>query len=169
LKIGYTTAACRNAWREQYPIVKPDRAYRIVLEEPASRSDGTVFTDHDVHRMLRINGIRHEGGEWFRCTVAQVQAAIHAVREGQLFEEQRSLTFKMRPEQAAAVEKTMAYFTSYRRDNHKPPHFLWNCKMRFGKTFAAYELAKRMGWRKIGVPLSRGAERRGKTCAPRGF
>ena len=31
----------------------------------------------------------------------------------------------------------------------KTPHFLWNCKMRFGKTFAAYELARKMKWSKI--------------------
>jgi hypothetical protein len=43
----------------------------------------------------------------------------------------------------------MAYFKAYRRENDKPPHFLWNCKMRFGKTFAAYQLARRMGWKKI--------------------
>jgi hypothetical protein len=30
----------------------------------------------------------------------------------------------------------------------KPPHFLWNAKMRFGKTFAAYQLALKMGWRR---------------------
>src|SRR6266566_1011172 len=58
----------------------------------------------------------------------------------------------MRPEQKAAVEKTAAYFTSWRNEKgnrQKPPHFLWNAKMRFGKTFAAYQLAKRMGWRKV--------------------
>jgi hypothetical protein len=56
----------------------------------------------------------------------------------------------MRPEQEAAVEKTMAYFQSFGKENaNKPPHFLWNAKMRFGKTFTAYQLAKRMGWRKV--------------------
>jgi hypothetical protein len=150
LKIGYTTRSVQERVAAQYPTLKPGKPpYRIVLEEPAIRSDGTSFTDHDVHRMLRINGIRQEGGEWFRCTVEQVKAAINAVREGQLFEEQRSLNFKMRPEQEAAVEKTMTYFKSYGRENDKPPHFLWNCKMRFGKTFAAYQLAKRMGWKKV--------------------
>jgi len=150
LKIGYTTKDVRERVAQQYPTLRPgERPYRIVLEEPAIRSDGTGFTDHDVHRMLRINGIPQVGGEWFRCTVEQVKAAIHAVREGQLFEEQRSLNFTMRPEQEAAVEKTMAYFKSYRRENNKPPHFLWNCKMRFGKTFAAYQLAKRMRWKKV--------------------
>jgi len=58
----------------------------------------------------------------------------------------------MRPEQNAAVEKTAAYFASWGKEKgnrNKPPHFLWNAKMRFGKTFAAYQLAKKMGWRKV--------------------
>ena len=101
-------------------------------------SPTTMFTG-----MLRINGVKNPEGEWFRCTVAQVKAAIIAVRTGQLNEENRSLDFKMRPEQEAAVEKTAAYFKSFEKENarNKPPHFLWNAKMRFGKTFAAYQLA----------------------------
>ncbi len=150
LKIGYTTKSVQERVAEQYPTARPgDPPYRIVLEEPAIRKDGTAFNDHDVHRMLRINGIRKEGGEWFRCTLEQVKTAINAVRDRQLYEDSRSLSFAMRPEQEAAVEKTMAYFQNYRRENDKPPHFLWNCKMRFGKTFAAYQLAKKMGWRKV--------------------
>ncbi len=150
LKVGYTTKRVQERVAEQYPTLRPGPLpYRIVLEEDAIRNDGTTFTDHEVHRMLRLNGIRQEGGEWFRCTVAQVKAAINAVRAGQLLEEQRALDFGLRPEQEAAIEKTMAYFQNYRRENGKPPHFLWNAKMRFGKTFAAYQLARRMGWKKI--------------------
>ncbi len=151
LKVGYTTVDARSRVAQQYPTLRPGKPpYRIVLEEPAMRSDGTVFTDRDVHRMLRINGVKNPEGEWFFCKVSQVKAAIIAVRTGQLNEENRSLDFKMRPEQEAAVEKTAAYFNSYRRDNNdKPPHFLWNAKMRFGKTFAAYQLAKKKGWRKV--------------------
>ncbi|MDY0094926.1 MAG: DEAD/DEAH box helicase family protein [Candidatus Vecturithrix sp.] len=153
MKVGYTTRTVKERFDEIYPIKTPGKPpYRLVLEESAMRGDGTVFTDHDVHRMLRLNGVRHASGEWFRCTAAQVKAAIIAVRTGQLNEENRSLDFKMRPEQFEAVEKTAAYFTSWRKDKNnknKPPHFLWNCKMRFGKTFAAYQLAKKMGWRKV--------------------
>ena len=151
LKVGYTTVEVQSRVAQQYPTLRPGKPpYRIVLEEPAMRSDGTVFTDRDVHRMLRINGIKNPEGEWFRCKVDQVKAALIAVRTGQLNEENQSFDFKMRPEQKAAVEKTAAYFKSYRRDNKdKPPHFLWNAKMRFGKTFAAYQLAKKMGWRKV--------------------
>ncbi|WP_298614233.1 GIY-YIG nuclease family protein [uncultured Thermosynechococcus sp.] len=150
LKVGYTTKSVQERVAAQYPTLRPGPLpYRIVLEEDAIRNDGTTFTDRDVHRMLRINGVRQEGGEWFRCTVEQVRAAINAVRAGQLLEEQRSQRFGLRPEQEAAIQKTMAYFQHYQAENGKPPHFLWNCKMRFGKTFAAYQLAKRMGWKKL--------------------
>ena len=151
LKVGYTTVDAQSRVAQQYPTLRPGKPpYRIVLEESAMRPDGTVFTDRDVHRMLRINGVKNEGGEWFRGTAAEVKAAIIAVKTGQLNEENRSLDFKMRPEQEAAVEKTAAYFRNFRAENNgKPPHFLWNCKMRFGKTFAAYQLAKKLGWRKV--------------------
>ena len=105
LKIGYTTKDIKERVAEQYPTLRPGPLpYRIVLEESAIRKDGTSFTDREVHRMLRINGIHNEKGEWFRCTVENVKAAINAVKEGQLFEEERSLGFSMRPEQKAAVE-----------------------------------------------------------------
>ncbi len=153
LKVGYTTVDAKTRVAQQYPILRPGKPpYRIVLEEPAMRNDGTVFTDHDVHRMLRLNGVKNLKSEWFRCTATEVRSAIVAVRTGQLSEENRSLDFKMRPEQEAAVERTAAYFKSWRKEKgnrNKPPHFLWNAKMRFGKTFAAYQLAKKMGWQKV--------------------
>ncbi|HOE64293.1 MAG TPA: GIY-YIG nuclease family protein [Candidatus Sumerlaeota bacterium] len=154
LKVGYTSKGnARERVAAQYPTLRPgEPPYKIVLEESAMRRDGTTFTDRDVHRMLRINGIKNPAGEWFCCTVEQVKSAIVAVREGQLFEEQRSLDFKMRPEQIEAVEKTASYFESWHKEEgnqNKSPHFLWNCKMRFGKTFAAYQLAKKMNWKKI--------------------
>ena len=74
-------------------------SYRIVLEEPAMRGDGTAFSDHEVHEMLRINGVQREAGEWFSYTLEEVRRAILAVRQGQLIEEQRNLAFSMRPEQ----------------------------------------------------------------------
>ena len=153
LKVGYTEVNVRKRVDEQYPTKRPGPSpYRIVLEESAMRNDGTAFTDHEVHRLLRLKGAQNPEGEWFRCTVEEVRAAIVAVRTGQLNDENRSLDFQMRPEQAEAVERTADYFTNWRKDRNNgnmPPHFLWNCKMRFGKTFAAYQLAKKMGWRKV--------------------
>jgi hypothetical protein len=151
LKIGYTTIGAKSRVAQQYPTKRPGGPpYRIVFEESAMRSDGTAFTDHDVHHWLRDRGVSNPDGEWFRCAPAQVRAAVIALRTRESNEENRNRDFEMRPEQREAVKKAAAYFTSFRRENrNKPPHFLWNAKMRFGKTFAAYQLAKKMGWRRL--------------------
>ncbi len=149
LKVGYTTVGAEERLRQQYPTKRPEgiSPYRLVLTEPAMRPDGTCFTDRDVHRVLKD---RNVGGEWFRCTRDDVLAAIVAVKTRTENVENRTRDFAMRPEQAAAVEKTQAYFRSVKEgDPNWPPRFLWNAKMRFGKTFAAYQLAKRMGMRKV--------------------
>ncbi|MGC9261165.1 MAG: DEAD/DEAH box helicase, partial [Phycisphaerae bacterium] len=146
-----TTLDVKTRVGQQYPTRRPGKPpYEIVLEESAMRGDGTVFADHDVHRRLRQQGVRNPEGEWFECEVKRVKAAVIALRTGEFNEENRTLDFTMRPEQSAAVEKTAAYFSSFRRENQgQPPHFLWNAKMRFGKTFAAYQLARKLKWRRV--------------------
>ena len=72
------------------------------------------------------------------------------IKSGKRNEDNRTLNFGLRPEQQAAIEKASDYFKSFTAENpDRTPHFLWNAKMRFGKTFAAYQLAKAMGWTKI--------------------
>jgi hypothetical protein len=151
LKVGYTSGTAQQRVAQQYPTLRPGPLpYRIVLEEAALRPDGSAFTDHDVHRWLRHQKIENPKGEWFRCTVAEVQAAVQALKTGQPNAERRTLSFAMRPEQEAAVAKTAAYFRSARHENPEAtPHFLWNAKMRFGKTFATYQLARRLGWQRL--------------------
>jgi hypothetical protein len=151
LKVGYTTVDVQKRVAEQYPTLRPgDLPYKIVLEESALRSDGTSFNDHAVHRILKTKGIGNPAGEWFQCSIEEVKAAILELRSGESNEENRSNDFTMRPEQECAVAKTAEYFQNFAQENKdKTPHFLWNAKMRFGKTFAAYQLAKRMNWKKI--------------------
>ena len=72
---------------------------------------------------------------------------IVAVRERVDVAWNRDKTFGMRPEQERAVNKTAAYFDSYKSEAGRVPHFLWNCKMRFGKTFTTYQLALKMKWK----------------------
>ena len=48
---------------------------------------------------------------------------------------------ELRDEQERAVGVAMKYFKRHK----KHARFLWNAKMRFGKTICALELAKRMG------------------------
>ncbi len=152
LKVGYTEKDVEKRVAQQYPTKRPDGIvpYTIVLAESAMRNDGTCFTDRDVHRILRKKNVDGAGGEWFRCTVEDVKAAIVALRTGTENVENRTQTFGMRPEQKEAVDKTIAYFASARKDfPDRPPKFLWNAKMRFGKTFASYQLAKQMGFKKV--------------------
>ena len=152
LKVGYTEKDVDRRVAQQYPTKRPDGKlpYEILYRSSAMREDGSCFTDHDVHRMLRRRKITGVGGEWFRCTVDELEAAVLAVKTDTLNEENRTRTFSMRPEQEEAVNKTIAYFRSTKQDTpDRAPKFLWNAKMRFGKTFAAYELAKRMGLKKV--------------------
>lgn len=152
LKVGYTAIDVDKRVAQQYPTKRPDGSvpYRIVFRESAMYPDGSSFTDHDVHRVLKRKHIASVGGEWFRCTVNDVRAAVLAVRNRTANVENRVNSFTMRPEQKEAVDKTAAYFQSaYAEDTTRYPKFLWNCKMRFGKTFASYQLAKRMGFKRI--------------------
>lgn len=154
LKIGFTERNVSARMDEHYPTKLPNGAqpYKVILKEVAIRNDGSLFKDHAVHAVLKkhFKDVKHEGGEWFACTLADVQAAILEVKTGVRNEDKRTLSFGLRPEQTAAIDKAVQYFDSYKSENtDKTPHFLWNAKMRFGKTFAAYQLAKKMGWKKV--------------------
>ena len=73
-----------------------------------------------------------------------------AIKENSDSESVQTYDFGMRPEQEDAVNKTIAYFKSAAEDpGTHIPKLLWNAKMRFGKTFATYELAKRMCFKRI--------------------
>jgi hypothetical protein len=150
LKVGYTTKSTQERVAAQYPVNLPTQSHTIVLDEIATRTDGSFFTDHDVHRVLARKQFKRLAGEWFECLLADVKAALLEIKTGTLNDDNRTLSFGMRPEQQAAVDKAIVYFNSFNAENKdKTPHFLWNAKMRFGKTFAAYQLAKKMGWTKI--------------------
>ncbi len=148
LKVGYTSRTSQHRIAEQLKTARVN--YKIVFEESAMKNDGTAFTDFDVHQYLKRKGIKNVAGEWFKCTGKEIKAAILEIKSGIKNEDNRTCDFKMRPEQEEAVNKTGSYFKSFKKENqNKTPHFLWNAKMRFGKTFASYQLAKKMGWSKI--------------------
>ena len=152
IKVGETTKPTAKARiKQQLGTAYPNlEGISILLDEPAARKDGGFFRDHAVHKALEANGIRRVGGEWFDATLGEVKAAITAVRNGTTFDSKRTDDFPMRPEQEEAVALTAAYFTARAADGpDEPPKFLWNAKMRFGKTFTTYQLARETGWRRI--------------------
>lgn len=152
IKVGYTTKSAFERISEQFGTNKPtDKPFEILLDEIAIREDGTYFTDKDVHKVLENMGcFRFERSEWFECTLEEVQQAIYAVKHRKSIVSSRIADFKMRPEQAQAVKLTSEYFRKYPFNKEgKVPHFLWNAKMRFGKTFTSYQLAKEMNWSKV--------------------
>lgn len=153
VKVGYTDRDVETRINEQ--MHTSGLKANILYTESAMCSDGSIFTDKDVHRILRRKGFRqmNEGSdrnEWFNCSVADVKAAIVELKTGIVTDASRTATFKMRPEQYLAVKRTMEYYAyAAKEDPGRPPKFLWNAKMRFGKTFASYQLAKKMGFKRI--------------------
>jgi hypothetical protein len=126
------------------------QAYMLHVDELAERGDGSVFRDLDVRQRLIDKGFENpifgSAREWMRCTPDDVRTAITELRTGVTLSGTHHETFPMRPEQVSAVDKTEGYYESiWAEDSHAVPRFLWNAKMRFGKTFASYQLAKRLG------------------------
>ena len=102
----------------------------------------------DVYRTLASMNIpqqslnRYKGDDadvWFACTIDKVHDAIKKIRNGQ---GAGYGAIKFRPEQDKAITETVSHFS---KQNGKA--FLWNAKMRFGKTLSGLEVAKQMGYK----------------------
>jgi hypothetical protein len=149
LKVGQTTRDVKQRVAEQVKTAAI-KNYRIELNESAERDDGTIFSDHELRVALVRKGFEKVELEWMRCSVSDVKTALAELRTGQQFSGTHHETFAMRREQAEAVKKTHEYFHSIWQENmHAVPRFLWNAKMRFGKTFTSYQLAKKLGAKRV--------------------
>jgi hypothetical protein len=145
LKVGQTTQDVKARVDQQLKTAGITN-FTIEVSEYADRPDGSRFTDHEIRARLKAKGFENTYLEWMRCTKADVLTAIAELRAGKALSGTHHETFKMRPEQYDAVKKTHDYFHSiWKEDMHAAPRFLWNAKMRFGKTFTTYQLAKRLG------------------------
>lgn len=154
IKIGYTDREDTEA-RIKEQLHTAAIPFKVLFKETAMRSDGTCFTDKDVHRLLKHKGFRqlNEGedrNEWFYCSEKEALETIEEVRTCIRFEGQRTWNFSMRKEQQTAVQMAKDYFEQAKKeDPDRPSKFLWNAKMRFGKTFATYQLAKSMNFKRV--------------------
>ena len=149
LKVGQTTRDVKQRIAEQLKTAAITN-FRIELDESAERDDGNILSDHELRAALKRKGFENSALEWMRCTVKDVQATLVALRKGQPITGTRDQTFPPRAEQNDAVDKTFDYFQSIWAENKKSaPRFLWNAKMRFGKTFTTYQLAKKLGAKRV--------------------
>lgn len=153
IKIGQTAREdVKQRIRESQGQMQQD--YILHVDEVAEREDGSTFRDIDVIRRLVAKGFENprlgSAREWVRCTPVDVRTAIAELQTGQVFSGPRYQNFGMRPEQQEAVDRTKAYYESiWAEDEKATPRFLWNAKMRFGKTFTAYQLAKRLQAKRV--------------------
>ena len=153
IKVGETERSVSSRVKEQVNTAGLSDVVEILMDEPAVAANGQPFRDVDVHAVLkRTPEVTHhtDGGgvEWFLCSIEQVRSAYNSVFEGETFTMVRDKKFGLRDEQTQAIEMAEAYFSAALKAGREP-RFLWNAKMRFGKTFAAYHLAKRRGAKRV--------------------
>lgn len=149
IKVGQTTQDVKKRVGQQTKTAAI-KNYTIEIDESGEREDGSLFSDHDVRLRLKSKGFDNPDLEWMRCSVEDVRTAITELQKGVKLSGTHHLTFDLRKEQAQAVDVTHAYFNSVWAENmNAVPRFLWNAKMRFGKTFTTYKLAEKIGARKV--------------------
>ncbi|MDO5722141.1 MAG: DEAD/DEAH box helicase family protein [Actinomycetaceae bacterium] len=153
IKVGQTTRE-KVAERIRESQGQMQQEFTVHVDIIAEREDGSTFRDNDVRARLVAKGFDNprigSSREWVRCTPADVLTAVAELRTGQEYSGERYQTFSMRPEQAEAVARTREYYESIWAENpNTVPRFLWNAKMRFGKTFTSYQLAKQMGAKRV--------------------
>ena len=153
IKVGQTAREdVRERIRESQGQVQQE--FTLHADVVAEREDGSIFRDKDVIERLKAKGFENphfgSASEWVHCKPIDVLTAITELRKGEVFSGHHYQTFPMRPEQARAVDQTIGYFESiWEEDPDAVPRFLWNAKMRFGKTFTSYQFAKRMGAKRV--------------------
>ena len=148
LKVGQTTQEVNVRIKQSQGVAQVP--YILEVNESAERLDGTIFRDSAVRERLKQKGFENVELEWMRCKSSDVLTAIKELQTGVVHSASRTEDFKLRDEQSAAVKKTASYYHSIWNDNKKAvPRFLWNAKMRFGKTFATYHLAKKLEAKKV--------------------
>jgi len=166
LKIGSATLGSLEPTKEAVEVAARGRIdqqtktadIQYVLEhaELAVTNDNKYFSDTDVHDVLirsgfsrRSENTRNTRSEWFETDLETAKKAINATKEGRealkTVEKtgKKYVDFPFRPNQREAIDRTNKVIKQNRK------HFLWNAKMRFGKTSAAMQVAKENAFSKV--------------------
>ena len=137
-KVGQTKQLAEDRVAQQDSTSNPEP---LVIEETFTVEDS--IEDHHIHKELeRMGKVRTRDDkirEWFECSVDDVATAINNLRFGVA----RPNAYPMRDEQKECHDKAVAHFSN---GGHQ---FLINAKMRFGKTFTAYQIMKSLDCKRV--------------------
>lgn len=152
-KIGYTEKQSVGQ-RIAQQTHTADVLYTLAWQDNALFKDGSgeYFTDREFHAFLetRARVERTPGTEWFHVDGLASRQLFDAFAARQTVPDGAPhLPYTLREEQAQAVAMTKAYFDGGGTE------FLWNAKPRFGKTLAAYDLVRQMGFAKVLIVTNR--------------
>ncbi len=153
-KDGAVEMAVRTRIKEQ--LGTADLNYDLVFYNLAIDQDGKSFMDHELHSILQRSGfpkVQHTeektNGEWFAVNLETVKNAFEAAKHNrkslnpnEIITESNEINFR-KGSQTKAIEKTIVAIEKGKK------HFLWDAKMRFGKTLTSLEIARRMGYGKV--------------------
>ncbi len=133
-----------------------DVQYVLEHAELAVTNKNQYFSDTNVHDVLIRSGFSRKSentknyrSEWFEIDLETAKNAISATKEDRealkTVEKtgNKNVVFPFRPNQREAIDRTNKVIKQKRK------HFLWNAKMRFGKTSAAMQVAKENSFNKV--------------------
>ncbi len=156
-KIGFTERDVETRIREQTHTVGVEhktwwKRRAAYMTEPYG-----IFKDHDFHAYLKKLGVQREKStEWFKIEPnAALENFMDFVQNHGVVSEKDAdavIPYKLREEQAEAVQKTAEYF-----NGREKAEFLWNAKPRFGKTLSAYDLCMKLDASSILIVTNRPA------------
>ena len=156
-KIGFTERDVETRIKEQTHTVGIAHKTWWHMRAAFMTEPYGTFTDKDFHAYLKKLGVsRKAGTEWFLIDpdTARKDFVDFTQNHGVLSNQDADavIPYKLRDEQAEAVQKTIEYFSG--RENVE---FLWNAKPRFGKTLSAYDLCMKLGAKNILIVTNRPA------------
>ena len=118
------------------------------------------FKDSTFHNFLEKNGVerkRNLGREWFYFNDKPYKSKelfdLFVEKKYSAFQnDEGKIEYTLRSEQELAVKNAKKYF-----EENEKGEFLWNAKPRFGKTLTSYDLAIRLGAKKVLIVTNRPA------------
>lgn len=109
-------------------------------------NDKMSISAQDVYDDLKRQGVKISAKHgdkdlWIAAGLDTIKNTVNRLK--QLQKTDGNVVIRFRPEQQQAISQAEKQF---RKDKDKPQSFLWNAKMRFGKTLCALEVARDEGY-----------------------